>query len=97
MIVSKKTYQREISDNEFQKVKWKKNKIQFTNQPWLSSNYDTTDMFNWIETTLAGRWHFKENWLSTPSGATRSIVTVHCFWFELAEDAILFKLRWWNE
>lgn len=97
----KKLHLREIDDNNFQKVKWKKNKIQFNLPSYstLTLNYlqkpkpnENIDVFSWIEQNLAGLWHYKENWQIL---ATKHKI-IHTFWFELPEDATLFKLTWWQ-
>jgi hypothetical protein len=73
-----------ISDIEFQKRKWrsKRNRI-LINWHW---GIDLEAYTNWIVKELEGEWHFKENFTSKNSNI--------CFWFELDEDAVYFKLTW---
>ena len=82
--------ERQVNDNVFQKVKWKKNRIKLNG--W---DHDVDDITSWIVEHTKGNWHFKENFTRVSTGACRtgneSNIT---FWFELDEDAALFKLTW---
>lgn len=77
---------REVSDNDFQKVSWKKNKVQFCG--WLD---DHQEMINWVVNNLVGKWHSKENFYSSVTGQSAVKTT---FWFELEEDVVHFKMVW---
>lgn len=85
---------REISDNEFQKVKWKNNKI---SMDYIVHDFDY--VVEWIIENTEGKWHCKESHVSITPGQPISTnpYIYHfktIFWFELESDASLFKLYW---
>ena len=100
MLEQKKLYERQISDNEFQKVSWKKNKVQI--QQLI---VDMQSLVNWILENTEGRWHYKEASVNIRAGQPIPVNTKNpqmiysyqyktIFWFELESDASLFKLYW---
>lgn len=91
------TNSKQVSDNEFQKVNWKKNKVSFSVNMWDTM---TIDILTWVNENIHGKWHAKENYTNKPAGSPitngsfSTSVYVIIFWFELKEEATLFKLRW---
>lgn len=82
--------ERQVSDNKFQKIKWKHNRILIGG--W---NHNIDEMTDWVVENTTGEWHFKENfskvkWGNRSTGKEANIT----FWFELDADASYFKLRW---
>lgn len=73
---------RQISDNEFQKVPWANHRHRLKFDP--PRVYDYSVYIDWILENTYGLWHYKENF----KGSVHNV----CFWFELEEDILYFKL-----